>query len=72
MFLASDANRELQYQVHSEPEGLEVNPKCGVLYPRQEIKIYLKYSHCSEAEKCFKIMVTIGNEVCQTLVKIKQ
>lgn len=71
IFLKSETNRSLQYEVKSESGGLEINPERGVINPYQEIRIYLNYTQVQANLKCFKIYVTVGNEQCECLVKIK-
>lgn len=71
IFLKSETNRSLQYQVQSELDSLEINPKQGLINPYQEIRIYLNYTQVQANLKCFKIFVTVGNEQCECLVKIK-
>lgn len=71
LFLKSESNRERQYEVYCTPDGLEFNPKQGSLSPGQEIMIYLKYFKYVPSVKSFQISVTVGNEVYETVVKIK-
>lgn len=71
LFLKSGTNQQLQYQVNCYPEGVEVNPKRGLLNPGQETIIHLKYPKILANFKSHKILVSVGNEVYESLVKIK-
>lgn len=71
LYLTSETDRSVQYQLHCQPEGLKINPKRGILDPKQEIVFSVTYSQFTSNSKTYKVSVSIDHEILESLVKIK-
>ncbi|KAG5875605.1 hypothetical protein JTB14_009756 [Gonioctena quinquepunctata] len=71
LFFFSGSSKKLCFEVTSNPEGLEIEPKEGILVPEQQIVINLAYSSkVAKGKKQFKVLVYVENEVFEADVKV--
>ncbi|XP_018564946.1 uncharacterized protein LOC108906218 [Anoplophora glabripennis] len=71
LFLTSDCKKRIHFEVVSNPEGLDICPKEGIIAPGEEIIINVACSKLTIKEKkVFKVLVYVENEVFEATVKI--
>lgn len=72
LFLISETNRELHFEICCEPEGLKINPREDMLKPKEELTITLTYTKTLVSPvSSYKLRIYVDNDVLEATVKIK-